>query len=298
MNRILPILTVVLGLIVVWYAGAVLMNAQWTYDQAARAGTEVTFQGLLKDTMAQEKPRLPPPHQVLAELKASIIDVPVNNKRSLIYHGWITLQTTLIGFLLGLIIGVTLAIAIVKSRTVELSVMPWAVISQTIPIVALAPMIVVVFGKAEWVKALADLMGVAPHVLSKAVIAAYLSFFPVLVSMVKGLRSPDPMQLDQLRTWNANARQEFFKLRLPASLPYLIAAFKVSLAAALVGTIVGELPTGAINGLGARMLVGNQFGQPIIMWAALVAATTLAAALIMIVGFAEKGLLRLMGARP
>ena len=298
MNRVLPILTVVFGLIVVWYAGAVLMNAQWTYDQAARAGVEVTFSDVIRDTMAQEKPRLPPPHQVLAELKASIIDVAPNNKRSLIYHGWITLQTTLIGFVLGLIIGVTLAIAIVKSRTVEMGVMPWAVISQTIPIVALAPMIVVVFGKAEWVKALADLMGVAPHVLSKAVIAAYLSFFPVLVSMVKGLRSPDPMQLDQLRTWNANGTQEFFKLRLPASLPYLIAAFKVSLAAALVGTIVGELPTGAINGLGARMLVGNQFGQPIIMWAALVAATTLAAALIMIVGLAEKGLLRLMGARP
>ena len=297
MARTLPILVVFAALIVIWYAGAVLMNAQWTYDQAARAGTEVTFSDLLADTMAQEKPRLPPPHQVVAELKKSIIDVSVTSKRSLIYHGWVTLQSTLAGFVLGLFIGVALAIAIVKSRVIEMGVMPWAVISQTIPIVALAPMIVVLFGKAAWVASMADFFGVNARLFPKAIIAAYLSFFPVLVSMVKGLRSPDPMQLDQLKTWNANGWQEFFKLRLPASLPYLFAAFKVALAASLVGAIVGELPTGAIDGLGARMLVGSQFGQPIIMWAALIAATVLAAALIVLVGFAEKGLMRMMGAR-
>jgi NitT/TauT family transport system permease protein len=115
--------------------------------------------------------------------------------------------------------------------------------------------------------------------------------------MVKGLRSPDQMQLDLLRTYGASQGQVFAKLRLPASLPYFFAAMKIAMAASLVGAIVGELPTGAVSGLGARMLIGSQFGAPLQMWAALVAASVLAAVLIVAVGGLERVLSRRMGVR-
>ena len=152
------------------------------------------------------------------------------------------------------------------------------------PIIALAPMLTVIM----------NTFGATPLV-TKAVISAYLSFFPVVVGMVKGLRSPDGMQLDLLHTYAATGGQAFFKLRLPASMPYFFASLKVAVAAALIGTIVGELPTGAIEGLGARMLIGSQFGEPLIMWSALFAAAILAGMLIVVVGAIEQAARRRMG---
>ena len=288
MTRTLPILTVLVVIVAVWYAGTVAMNAQWVRDQAARADTTVTFGQLVAQTMTQDRPVVPAPHQVAAELYDGIFDKKITSKRSLVYHGIITLETTLWGFGLGILFGVGLAVAITYSRAMELSVMPWAIISQTIPIVALAPMIVVISSQ----------IGVEDIRVPKAVIAAYLSFFPVLVSMVKGLNSPGSMQVDLLRTYNASDAQSFWKLRLPASMPYFFASLKVAIAASLVGTIVGELPTGATSGLGARMLIGSQFGQPLQMWAALFAAALLAGGLILLVGAVEKAANRAMGVRP
>jgi NitT/TauT family transport system permease protein len=135
-------------------------------------------------------------------------------------------------------------------------------------------------------------------VLPKSVIAAYLSFFPVVVGMVKGLRGPDHMQLDLLRTYSTNNAQSFWKLRLPSSTPFLFASFKIGISASLIGTIVAELPTGAKAGFGARMLVGDQYGQPILSWAALFAAALTAAALVGIISFVERGTLRKMGMKP
>jgi NitT/TauT family transport system permease protein len=129
----------------------------------------------------------------------------------------------------------------------------------------------------------------------KAVISAYLSFFPVVVGMVKGLRSPDAMQLDLLQTYGASRGQTFVKLRIPASVPYLFASLKVGVAAALVGAIVGELPTGAVAGLGARLLSGSYYGQTVQIWAALFAAAVLAASLVAVIGRAERLTLRRMG---
>lgn len=287
MRSALPVLTVLLAILCVWYVAVVPMNAPFVRDQAARAGTSVTFAELVPLTMAQARPVLPAPHQVAAEVWKGVAGQKVTSKRSLVYHGLITLRSTLYGFVLGIVVGVGLAVGIVYFRVVEMSVMPWAIISQTIPIVALAPMIVV----------LSNAVGVEGRDVPKAIISAYLTFFPVLVGMVTGLRSPDAMQVDQLRTWNASGSQEFWKLRLPASLPFLFASLKVAIAAALVGTIVGELPTGAVEGLGARMLIGSQFGEPLIMWAALVASAVLAGALILVVGWIERGLRRRMGVR-
>ena len=129
---------------------------------------------------------------------------------------------------------------------------------------------------------------------AKAVISAYLSFFPVVVGMVKGFRSPDHMQLDLLRTYNASASQEFWKLRLPASVPYLFASLKIAIAASLVGAIVGELPVQR-GGLGARMLGGSYYGQTEQIWAALLVAAVMAAGLVWLIGWIERRTLSRMG---
>jgi NitT/TauT family transport system permease protein len=286
MTRAAPVLTVLGVIFLLWYAAAVWMNATWVYDQAQRAGTTVSFAEVVPQTMAQARPLLPPPHQVASELWKGVANHAVTSKRSLVYHGYVTFRGTMMGFALGIALGIGLALAIVRYRVMELSVMPWAIISQTIPIVALAPMILT----------LSNQLGIDNREVPKAVISAYLSFFPVLVSMVKGLRSPDRMQLDLLATYGASESQTFWKLRLPASMPYFFASLKVAVAAALIGTIVGELPTGAVEGLGARMLIGSQFGEPLIMWAALFAAAILAGGLILLVGLIERVARARMGA--
>jgi NitT/TauT family transport system permease protein len=209
------------------------------------------------------------------------------SKRSLVYHGWVTLSATLAGFALGAGLGILLAVWIVHDRTVDASVMPWVIASQTVPILAIAPMIIVVLASV-------GLTGLLP----KAIISMYLSFFPVVVGMVKGLRSPDRMLLDQMRTWNASGGQTLRALRWPAALPYLFASLKVAVAASLVGAIIGELPTGAVAGLGARMLSGSYYGQTIQIWAALVMAAILAAGLVGLIGLVERITARAMGARP
>jgi NitT/TauT family transport system permease protein len=165
--------------------------------------------------------------------------------------------------------------------------MPWIVASQTVPILAVAPIVIVTLGSM-------GLTGVLP----KAIIAAYLCFFPVAIGMVKGLTSPDVLQRELMRTWSASPAQTFWKLRLPASVPFLFASLKVAVSIGLVGAIVGELPTGAQAGLGARLLAGSYFGQTVQMWAALFAAAILAAVLVFAMGAVERIVLRIMGARP
>jgi len=283
-RAVLPVLTVIAAILALWYAGAVVMNAQWARDQAARAGVEIGFTEILRDTMSQERPVLPAPHQVAAEFGKTVFGTKVTSKRSLVWHGWVTLSATAVGFALGSLAGILLAIGIVHSRAMDLSVMPWAIASQTIPILAIAPMVIVVLSS----------MGIT-GLLPKAIISAWLSFFPVVVGMVKGLRAPDAMQLDQLKTWGASRAQTFWKLRLPASMPYLFASLKVSVAASLVGAIVGELPAGATAGLGARLLSGSYYGQTVMIWAALFAAAVLAASLVGLIAAIERVVLRRMG---
>lgn len=284
MSRSLPVLTVLAAILVLWYLAAIGMNAQWARDQAARAGQDLTPGMLISQTLSQDRPVLPAPHQVAAGLWKGITGQPVTSKRSLIYHGWVTLSATLAGFAIGSLAGILLAVGIVHSRAMDQSVMPWAVASQTVPILAIAPMVIVVMASA-------GVTGLLP----KALIAAWLSFFPVLVGMVKGLRTPDQMQLDLMHSWNASRTQLFWRLRLPSSLPYLFASLKVAVAAALVGTIVGELPAGASSGLGARLLSGSYYGQTIQIWSALLTAAALAAMLVAVLGLAERGVLRRMG---
>ena len=285
MSRVLPILTVVLVIVALWYAAAVRLNAPWVHDQAERAGAPAPeFGALVVATMNQDRPVLPAPHQVVAELAKSTFGMAVTSKKSLVYHGWVTISATLLGFVMGTGLGILLAVGIIHNKAMDQSVLPWAIASQTIPILAIAPMIIVVLNSV-------GVTGLIP----KAIISAFLSFFPVLVGMVKGLRSPEQMQLDLLSTWSASNSQRFWLLRLPASMPYLFASLKVGIAASLVGAIVGELPTGAVAGLGARLLSGSYYGQTVQIWAALIAAALVAAGLVSLIGLIERRTLRRMG---
>lgn len=285
MKHLLPVLTVVAAIIALWYAAAVGLNRAWVYDQAERAGVAPSSGvALIAETWSQERPVLPAPHQVAGELVKTTFGMAPSSKRSLVYHGWVTLSATLLGFAIGTGLGILLAVGILHNRAMDMSVMPWAIASQTIPILAIAPMIIVVLNSV-------GLQGLVP----KAVISAYLSFFPVVVGMVKGLRSPDQMQLDLLKTYNASASEAFWKLRLPASMPYLFTSLKVGMAASLVGAIVGELPTGAVAGLGARLLSGSYYGQTVQIWAALFAAAIVAAGMVMLIGVMERRTLKRMG---
>ncbi len=284
MKSIVPVLTIVGAIFVIWYAAAVWLNADWAYDKATRSGEELTFTTLVADTWAQKKPKLPAPHQVSAELWDTVAMKSITSKRSLVYHTWITFSATALGFMLGTLLGTLLAIGIVFNRTMDMSVMPWVIASQTIPILAIAPMIIVVL----------NAVGIS-GLLPKAMISMYLSFFPVVVGMVKGLRSPEQMQLDQMRTWHASSSQTIWKLRLPASMPFFFTSLKIAMAASLVGAIVGELPTGAVAGLGARLLAGSYYGQTIQIWSALIMAAALAAVLVGIIGLIQRITLKRMG---
>jgi NitT/TauT family transport system permease protein len=279
-----PVFTILFAITAIWYASAVWLNSAWAYDKAKRANVTISFSEMVTDTMMQEKPLLPSPHQVIKEIYKTTVLKKVTSKRSLIWHGWITLSATLLGFAFGTALGILLAVGIVFSKSMDMSVMPWVITSQTIPILAIAPMIIVVL----------NAIGVS-GLLPKAIISMYLSFFPVVVGMVKGLRSPDQMQLDQMRTWSAPKTTSFWKLRLPSSMPYLFASLKIGVAASLVGAIVGELPTGAVAGLGARLLAGSYYGQTIQIWSALISAAILAASLVAIIGVIERITLRRMG---
>lgn len=285
-DRLFPIGTVVLALVALWYVFVVVLNAPFERDTAARAGTTIGFMELLPKTMAQERPVLPAPHQVFAELWDTTVNKAITSKRNLVYHSWITLSATLLGFAMGAVLGILLAIAIVHNRAMDRSLMPWVIASQTIPILAIAPMIIVVLNAV-------GISGLMP----KALISTYLSFFPVVVGMVKGLRSPEQIQLDLMHTYHASAAQTFWKLRWPSSMPYLFTSLKVAIAISLVGAIVGELPTGAVAGLGARLLAGSYYGQTVQIWAALFMAAGVAALLVIVVGIAHSLVLKRMGAR-
>lgn len=288
MNRVLPILTVLLTIILVWYAGAIAMNAPWQNQLNSRAElTNVPFTDFALQTWAQDRPILPAPHQVIGEIWNATVALEITSKRSLAYHGWITLSSTLLGFVLGTALGVVLAVFIVHNEAANRSLMPWIIASQTIPILAIAPMVVVGLGAV-------GVTGTVP----RALISMYLSFFPVVVGMVKGLRSPEGIQLDLMRTYDASPWQTFWKLRWPAAMPMLFASMKVGIAISLIGAVVSELSNAAGGGLGVRLLTGSYNGQTIQIWAALFIAAALAAVLVMIVGFAETAVNRRMGVRP
>jgi NitT/TauT family transport system permease protein len=283
-NSVLPVTIVCLVILVFWYIACIPMNAVVAQPKIDAAGGG--FANVVSVSWSMDRPVLPAPHQVVAEVWKTVFTIAPWKVKSLLYHVWVTLSSTLLGFVLGSLLGIALAIAIVHVKLLDKSLMPWIIASQTIPILAIAPMIIVVLGSI-------GLTGLLP----KSIISMYLCFFPVTIGMVKGLTSPDIMQLDLMRTYHASVSQVLWKLRIPAAMPFLFASLKVAIAIALTGAIVGELPTGAQAGIGARMLAGSYYGQTIQIWAALVAASVAAATLVYGVGAFERVVGKRLGAR-
>jgi len=281
-----PVLVVVLALIAIWYCAAVLMNIGLVRDAFEREETGYTTGDLLSGSLAAERPRLPAPHQILATFADDIFGYPLTSGRSLVYHSAVTLSETVLGFALGVVFGIVLATLIVHMRALQKSLLPWIICSQMVPILAVAPIVIVVLGAI-------GIRGLLP----KSIISAYLCFFPVAIGMVKGLSSPDPIQRDLMKTWSATPAQVFWKLRWPAAVPFLFASLKVAVTVSLIGAIVGELPTGAQAGIGARLLAGSYYGQTVQIWAALFTAALMAAILVAIIGAAEQIVLSRMGPR-
>jgi NitT/TauT family transport system permease protein len=269
--------------VVLWFAAAVFMN----WDQAqGLADDDARWADVTRATLSLDRPLLPTPAQIAGEMIRTVFGYPVNSPRSLVFHAGVTAWSAIVGFALAIVAGIALAIGIVHVRTLDRALMPWLIASQAVPVLAIAPMVVVVLGNI-------GLTGTLP----KALIAGWLSFFPITTGMVKGLRSSDPMQRDLMRTYSATEQQVFVKLRWPSATAFLFPAMKVAAPLALVGAIVAELPTGAQAGLGARLLTGSYYGQTLQIWAALMMAAFLAMAAVALVDGAQALLVRARGGR-
>lgn len=272
-----PVLSVLGGVLVLWYAAAIALNSAQVIERTLAAQPGWGALDLTRLTLSMERPVLPAPHQIVLDLVDSIFGWPLDSPRNLLYHAAVTSSATLLGFLMGSLLGALLAVAIVHSHTLDRSLFPWIIASQTVPVLAIAPIIIVILGSM-------GMTGVFP----KAIISMYLCFFPVAVALVKGLRSPGVIELELLHTYAASRRATFWKLRVPASLPFLFPSLRVGIAAGLVGAIVGELPTGAQAGLGARLLAGSYYGNTVQIWSALVMAALLGLALTGAVALVER----------
>ena len=190
-----------------------------------------------------------------------------------------TWREAAIGFVLGTVLGLVLATVFVHSRLLERAFVPYVVASQTIPIVALAPMIV---------------FAVGPNVASVVIIATYLTFFPVTIAMIRGLRSPDPRALELMRSYAASRADTYRKVRLPASLPYLFTALKIAASASIVGAIIGEGPGGIPDGLGRAIINFNQYyiTGPEKLWGAILISALLGVVFFAIIRALELVVLR------
>jgi NitT/TauT family transport system permease protein len=277
----LPVAVMLLALLAVWYAAAWALNAPGAIERVMPQDAPWTWQDLFAATMQMQRPLMPAPHQVALDLWSSLVDWPLDSPRNLLFHVAVTAESTLWGFVMGTLLGLLLSVAIVHSRTLDRALLPWIVASQTVPVLAIAPIVLVILGSLGFA-------GVAP----KAVIAMYLCFFPVTVAMVQGLRSPQRIETEMLHTYAATRWQALWLLRLPAALPFLFPALRVGIAAGLVGAMVAELPTGAQAGLGARLLTGSYYGNTVQIWSALVMSALLGLTLTTLVAGLERMVLR------
>ena len=195
-----------------------------------------------------------------------------------------TAKEAAVGFAIGAAIGFLLGALIARFAVLQRGVMPYIIASQTIPILAIAPIVVVGLGNVS-------ILGWTPNDWMRvAVIAAYLTFFPVTVNTVRGLRSADPAAVELMESYAAGEWAVFWKLRVPASLPYLFSAFKVAATASVVGAVIGELPSSIQSGLGGWIINFNQYYalDPENLWAVNLVAALLGISFFLVVVLVEK----------
>jgi ABC-type nitrate/sulfonate/bicarbonate transport system permease component len=204
-----------------------------------------------------------------------IAEAVVTSSELLLGHSWVTFQEVTIGFILSLIAGVTLAVAIAYSKTLERAIYPFVIASQTIPVVAIAPILLIWFGYG---------------LLPKVMVVALICFFPICVNMVDGLRSVDPELVSLMRTFGSTRWQIFAKAQFPASLPFLLSGTKVAIAVSVIGAVMGEW-VGASSGLGYFMVRSASQFQTARVFAAIVLLSAMGIALFALASLTERYLL-------
>jgi NitT/TauT family transport system permease protein len=267
-------LLVAITAVALYYPLMLLANVP-VAQRALDRGAVLNCKTALECAVSLPSPVVPAPAQLLRGV--SSLYWPPFSETSVPYNALVTAAGTLLGLALGAVVGLAFAVLVVRSRPFERALMPWLVASQTVPIIAIAPMLAVILGQY-------GVVGLLPKVL----IAAYIAFFPVTVGVAKGLRSPDPLQLDLMRTYDAPEAQTFRLLRFPASVPYLFTAFKVATTAALIGAIVAESATISFAGLGRMLSENSRASDAVGLWLVMFGSAALGIALVALVGVLER----------
>lgn len=272
--NLVPMLAVALVIAALYYPLMLLANVP-VAQRALDSGAVLPCGSALECATQLRSPVLPSPQQLWTGFANLLF--PLGSPNAIPRNAAVTALETLVGLALAAVVGFFFAIGIVASRAFERSLLPWIVASQTVPIIAIAPMLVVLLGQY-------GVQGWIP----KAIIAAYIAFFPIAIGVAKGLRSPDPLSLDLMKTYNASSWQTYLKLRFPASLPYLFTAFKVAMTAALIGAIVAEISTISFQGIGKMLAENSRASDVVATWVIMIASAVLGILLVALVGWLEK----------
>lgn len=278
MDRVGPVLVVALCLVIAWFVLAAYFNLQYLnahmQDVDPTGWRRLSLVQKVQQALTTSQPTMPTPIQTLGDFW---LRLQGGSQGSL----WVDLAWTgraaILGFLLGSVVGVVLAMLFISSRILTRALLPFAVASQTIPIVALVPAIIVTLG-----------LGLRSEVL----ISAYLAFFSIAISTYKGLQSVQPLAFELMRSYAASPMQVFLKLRLPAALPFLFTGLKIGVTASLVGAIIAELPSGSEHGLGQSLVAASQYSANTQLWSTMLGAACLGLALYGMVVLAEKLVIR------
>jgi NitT/TauT family transport system permease protein len=255
--------------------GSVLWAQRYNYYSEPSCGSTV-----LECFYALPQHPVPFPHWIAASIGPFVTKYSVTDPRNVVRATFYTTLGTLYALLLGAAVGVLLAVVFVLFRPVERALLPWVIASQTVPIIALVPVMLLVLGNFG--------ITVQTSLLPTAIIGAYIAFFPVVVSTVKGLRSVDPLALDLMRSYAATPWQVFRKVRFPAAVPFFFTSLKLGTAAALVGALVAETESNNRRGLGFQILGQVQSGNVADVWILLILSGLLGIALVGLVGVLER----------
>jgi NitT/TauT family transport system permease protein len=268
LSRLFPIAVTFIVLMILWYGAAIYFNLRYLnihmQDVDPNAWNRLSTGDKVRQALSTGQPLMPTPIQTIGDFITRLSQKPTAAGGLWVDVYW-TGHAAVLGFLLGTFIGIALAVVFMSSRLLARSLMPFVVASQTIPIVALVPAIMV---------------------------SAYLAFFSITISTYKGLQSVQPLAFELMRSYAANPRQVFLKLRLPAALPFLFTGLKIGVTASLVGAIIAELPSGSPHGLGQALLNASQYSLNILLWSTVLSAALLGLALYGAVVIAERVIVR------
>ena len=278
-RRIVTLVGFGIAVLLIWEAVKWLGGVPWRFKDVLGTGVAVDYAPPFRFPFASDL-NLPHWFSILGAMAAPVQrNANESLGQFLVGAAFYTWREAAIGFVVGALLGLVLATIFVHSRLAERAFVPYVVASQMIPIVALAPMIVYAFG---------------PNVASVVVIATYLTFFPVTIAMIRGLRAADPRALELMRSYAAGRWATYRKVRLPASLPYLFTALKIAATASIVGAIIGEGPGGIPDGLGRAIINFNQqyISGPEKLWAAILVSSLLGISFFVVIRLAELVILR------